>query len=134
MPALRRRPLILVDALDAPQVGSHSQRVASLAAETGVSERTMWRWLKLLQTGQPAPINPDITGPLGLPSFTCQACGQLLPRGSTSRRRYCDARCRVHHHRHRNNPNPTPIWPRPKPHKHAPHHTTAPETRRTVDV
>jgi hypothetical protein len=76
-----------------------SSIVNELAADHDVSERTIWRWLKLAQNNQPSPLNTRLTNHRELPGFSCRHCNQPLPPRSSRRRRYCTPHCRIAHHR-----------------------------------
>lgn len=62
--------------------GSRPENLTSLvrqvAINRGVSERTMWRWIKKLRSDDLRPY------------IRCLECGVRLPDRRTLRRRYCD--------------------------------------------
>jgi hypothetical protein len=64
-----------------------SEWVAEIAPERGVSERTVWRWVAAMRISgsDELLIRPRI----------CEECDDPLPEGSTIRRRYCRAACRI---------------------------------------
>lgn len=55
--------------------------------------------VRAIESDKPGKVNPvlralDLT-PTGRPQRFCDQCGDPLPQGSTKRRRFCAARCRV---------------------------------------
>jgi hypothetical protein len=71
--------------------GDTVEQVRLLAAERGVSERTVWRWF--------AAMHAADSDELLTREPVCDACGEPLPAGTTIRRRFCDGACRVYQHR-----------------------------------
>ena len=70
-----------------------SRAVAELAANRGVSKRTVWRWVAAIRTSGSEELLDK--------GLNCDNCGRALPEGSTIRRRFCDGVCRVYYHRYR---------------------------------
>ncbi len=72
--------------------GDITSAVREIAAERGVHECTVWRWLAAMRA----------SGSTQLPTQErrCDYCDDPLPPGVTISRRFCDDVCRVYYHRH----------------------------------
>lgn len=70
-----------------------SERVTELAANRGVSKRTVWRWVAATRASKSEELLDK--------GLNCDNCGRALPEGSTIRRRFCDGVCRVYYHRYK---------------------------------
>lgn len=69
-----------------------------LAVERGVSERTVWRWIKEARLAGTWPARPS----------HCHGCGAPFAEPVTTRRRYCGSSCRVAAFRARTSGRPVP--------------------------
>jgi len=69
------------------------EQARNLAAERGVSERTVWRWFAAMRAADSLELLER--------ERICECCERDLPAHSTIRRRYCDGTCRVNAHRAR---------------------------------
>lgn len=91
MTGLSRRLLTVPLCLVAMARGETVDLVRVLAAEHGVSERTIWRWFAAMR----ARGDRELT--LLRPGRVCEWCGRPLPN-ATIRRRFCNTTCRVYKH------------------------------------
>ena len=73
--------------------GDTIEQARNLAAERGVSERTVWRWFAAMRAADSLELLER--------ERICECCERDLPAHSTIRRRYCDGTCRVNAHRAR---------------------------------
>jgi hypothetical protein len=69
--------------------GDVVDEVRAIAAEFGVSERTVYRWFQAMR----------IAGDMDIldrqrEAWRCDACHETLPGAATIRRRYCNGTCR----------------------------------------
>lgn len=68
--------------------GEKSRLVRGIAEARGVHERSVWRWL--------ARLSEEELRKLLVTGRTCAHCGEPLPPGSRTSRRFCDDTCRVY--------------------------------------